>query len=309
MAYADLFERNRGILTPDQQERLRRTCVLVVGCGGVGGTVATILARSGVGQFLLVDPDDYEPSNANRQIGCFDHTMGRNKAEVVAELIRGINPEAQVQAVPDRIPLHEIDGWIEAADLVFPAADDYAYSLTVFRRCQALGRTALLVVPAGYWAVVTLIHPDGPPVERLHGVSPDLDYDRIQELLASFEGRLGEAFYTTMGGWREDYFVDRVEGDAPMSQLCPVVWTASSLGALELVKQITGSARPVATPRYWLLSRGGGVRLRHMAWPTAYNLLAVWRRIAWRLLQGPLGPALRALLSRGWQGFKRRARR
>jgi hypothetical protein len=309
MAYADLFERNRGVLTPEQQGRLRDACVLIVGCGGVGGTVATILARSGVGQFLLVDPDDYEPSNANRQIGCFDHTLGRNKAEVVGELIRGINPDARVQTVPDRIPLDELDGWVDAADVVFPAADDYAYSLMVFRRCRALRRTALLVVPSGFWSIVTLVHPDGPSVEQLHGVSPELGYDEIRSLLTSFEGRLGETFYTTMGGWRPEYFVDRVEGDAPMAQLCPVVWTASSLGALELVKQITGTARPVATPRYWLLSRQGGVRQRHMAWPTAYNLLARWRRIAWRLLRGPLGPTFRRLLARGWQGFRRRAGR
>lgn len=309
MGYADLFERNRGILPEDQQERLRGAHVLMVGCGGVGGTVATILARTGVGRFTLIDPDDYEPSNANRQIGCFADTMGRNKAEVVGELLEGINPEVRVEVIPGALPLDEIDGHVAAADLVFPAADDYPYSLMVFRRCRALGKPALLVVPAGYWATVTLIRPDGPSVEQLHGVPPMESYEDLQALLTSFEARLGETFYTTMGGWDPAYFVDRVEGDAPMAQLCPAVWTASSLGAMEVVKLLSGAARPVSAPRYWLLSRRGGVRLRHMAWPTAYNLLARWRRIAWWLLQGPLGPTLRGLLDRGWAGFKRRAGR
>ncbi len=309
MGYGDLFERNRGILTDEEQARLRSAHVLIVGCGGVGGTVATILARSGVGRFTLIDPDDYEPSNTNRQIGCFTDTLGRNKAEVVGELIGGINPETRVETIPGRVPLDEIDPYITAADLVFPAADDYPYSLMLFRRCRALGKPALLVVPAGYWATVTLIRPDGPSVERLHGVPPMETYEELQALLASFEGRLGEAFYTSMGGWRPEYFVDRVEGDVPMAQLCPAVWAASSLGALEVLKQLSGSARPVTTPRYWLLSRRGGVRLRHMAWPTAYNLLARWRPIAWWLLQGPLGRPLGAILRRGWRGFKRRAGR
>ena len=250
MGYADLFERNRGILPEDQQERLRGAHVVMVGCGGVGGTVATILARTGVGRFTLIDPDDYEPSNTNRQIGCFADTMGRNKAQVVGEQIEGINPEARVEAIPGALPLDEIDAYIAGADLVFPAADDYPYSLMVFRRCRALGKPALLVVPAGYWATVTLIQPDGPSVEQLHGVPPMESYEDLQALLTSFEARLGETFYTTMGGWDPAYFVDRVEGDAPMAQLCPAVWTASSLGAMEVVKLLSGSARPVSAPRY-----------------------------------------------------------
>ena len=309
MGYDDLFQRNRGILSAEQQERLRAAHVTMVGCGGVGGTVATILARSGVGRFTLIDPDDYEPSNATRQIGCFTAPLGRNKAEVVGELLAGINPEVQVETIPGKVPLDEIDAYVTASDLVFPAADDYPYSLMVFRRCRSLGRPALLVVPAGYWATVTLILPDGPSVERLHGVPPMEGYEDLQALLTSFEARLGETFYTTMGGWDPAYFVERVEGDAPMAQLCPSVWTASSLGALEVVKHLSGAARPVNTPRYWLLSRDGGVRLRHMAWPTAYNLLARWRRIAWWLLRGPLGPSLWSLLEWGWAIFRRRAGR
>jgi len=307
MRQGDLFERNRGILTPDQQQALREAHVLIVGAGGVGGTVATILARSGVGRFTLIDPDDYEPSNTNRQIACFADTMDRNKAEVVAEELRRIQPEIEVESVPGVVPLDEIDGRIEAADLVFPAADDYAYSLMVFRRCQALGRPALLVVPAGYWATVSLMLPGGPTVERLHGIPPMPDYDSLQALLASFDSRLAEVFYTTMGGWRDDYFVARVEGDAPMAQLCPAVWTASSLGALEVVKHLSGSARPVTAPRYWLLTRRGGVRLRHMAWPTLYNLLALYRRIAYRVLRSPLGPALDRIHRAWWGWFRRRA--
>jgi len=307
MRYDDLFERNHGILTGDQQKRLRDARVLIVGAGGVGGTVATVLARSGVGRFTLLDPDDYEPTNANRQIACFSDTMGRNKAEVVGEELRRINPGVEVEAVAGVVPLDDIDSWIEAADLVFPAADDYAYSLVVFRRCQALGRPALLVVPAGYWATVSLVLPGGPTVERLHGIPPLPDYESLKQLLVSFDSRLAELFYTTMGGWRDDYFVGRVEADAAMAQLCPVVWTASSLGALEVVKHLTGSARPVTTPRYWLLTRRGGVRLRHMAWPTLYNLLALYRRLAYRVLQGPLGPALDRVHRWWWARFKRRA--
>ncbi|HQP31124.1 MAG TPA: ThiF family adenylyltransferase, partial [Deltaproteobacteria bacterium] len=65
--YQELFARNYGIFSQAEQERLRQACILIVGCGGIGGTVAVMLARSGVGRFILVEFDDYSPSNMNRQ--------------------------------------------------------------------------------------------------------------------------------------------------------------------------------------------------------------------------------------------------
>ena len=85
MVYNQLFYRNRGIFTEDEQERIRGGSILIVGCGGVGGMVAIMLARSGVGRFILVEFDTYEPTNMNRQVACFGNTIGRNKAQVIRE--------------------------------------------------------------------------------------------------------------------------------------------------------------------------------------------------------------------------------
>jgi tRNA threonylcarbamoyladenosine dehydratase len=308
MEYAELFHRNRGVLDEDQQRALRAARVLVVGCGGIGGTVATLLARSGVGAFTLIDPDRYEPSNMNRQIACFAHTLGRNKAEVVGETLLAINPGIQVDTIPRVVPLEEIDALIERADLVFPAADDYAYSITVFRRARAIGRPALMVVPAGYWATVGIFEPDGPTVERLHAVPPLADYEALRELFTEWDSKVATAYYTTLGGWRESYFVDHVDGREPVAQIAPAVWTASSLGALEVVKYLTGSARAAVSPRFWLLTRRG-IFLRHMGRPSVTTLMAAYRRFAWRALQGRFGGVLRGLHRRWWAGFRRKAGR
>ena len=121
---------------------------MIVGCRGIGGAEAIILARSGVGRFVLVEFDNYEPTNMNRQIACFTHTIGRNKAQVVKEHILRINPDSEV-TVFDRYLSHpEIADLIPQVDLVFPAADDFAFSLFVFRDAQRLGKMALMVVPA-----------------------------------------------------------------------------------------------------------------------------------------------------------------
>ncbi|MBN1635497.1 MAG: ThiF family adenylyltransferase, partial [Deltaproteobacteria bacterium] len=134
--YRDLFERNYGVFSDKEQERIRKSGVMIIGCGGVGATVAIILARSGVSRFILIEFDDYSLTNMNRQIACFRHTLGRNKAEVIAEQIKGINPEAEIQLYTRKLSHVEIAELIPRADIIFPAADDLAFSLIVFRDAQ-----------------------------------------------------------------------------------------------------------------------------------------------------------------------------
>jgi tRNA A37 threonylcarbamoyladenosine dehydratase len=77
-------------------ERFSRSHVMIVGLGGVGSWTVEALARSGIGKFTLVDLDDLCLTNTNRQIHAISGTIGRSKAEVLAERIQSINPDAQV---------------------------------------------------------------------------------------------------------------------------------------------------------------------------------------------------------------------
>lgn len=82
----------RNNLTCDQQLRLFQSKVSVIGCGGLGGTAAALLARIGVGHVHLVDPDIFEEHNLNRQRFCTINTLGLPKAEVTASSLPDINP-------------------------------------------------------------------------------------------------------------------------------------------------------------------------------------------------------------------------
>ena len=77
--------------------RFARARVCVVGLGGVGSWLVEALARSGVGGLTLVDLDEICLSNVNRQVHAADATVGRTKAEVLAERIRGFAPECEVR--------------------------------------------------------------------------------------------------------------------------------------------------------------------------------------------------------------------
>ncbi|MBR1986917.1 MAG: tRNA threonylcarbamoyladenosine dehydratase [Mogibacterium sp.] len=103
---------------------LKASSVLIVGVGGVGSYAAEAVARAGVGRITLMDGDIVQPSNLNRQLVALTSTLGRNKAEVMAERIRDINPEAEVTALArfyeedDALDLTEYDWIIDAIDSV-----------------------------------------------------------------------------------------------------------------------------------------------------------------------------------------------
>ena len=75
-------------------ERFSKSHVMVVGLGGVGSWTVEALARSGIGRLTLVDLDDLCLTNTNRQIHALSDTIGQSKAEVLANRVRSINPEA-----------------------------------------------------------------------------------------------------------------------------------------------------------------------------------------------------------------------
>lgn len=91
------FSRTALLLGEEKLNKLKNSTVAIFGVGGVGGYVAEALARSGVGNIVLVDNDVVSLTNINRQIIALHSTVGRPKTEVMAERIRDINPNAEVE--------------------------------------------------------------------------------------------------------------------------------------------------------------------------------------------------------------------
>lgn len=92
-------KRIEALLGAEEMQRLRGMHVAVVGLGGVGSWCAEALARSGVGTITLIDSDAVAESNINRQLGALHSTVGRPKAEVLAERLRDIAPDAGIVPV------------------------------------------------------------------------------------------------------------------------------------------------------------------------------------------------------------------
>lgn len=297
--YSELFQRNYGIFSKEEQEKIKNSRVLIIGCGGIGATVAIMLARSGVSHFILVEFDVYNPSNMNRQIGCFVSTIGRNKAEVIRDSIRRINPDATVAIHTKPLSHREISKLIPEVDIVFPAADDFAFSIFIFRDAKRLGKPSLLVVPSGTWGNVSIIKPDSPLPEDIEGVPKLSTYEDLRDTLEIKKYKFGTYFYVPLADWRIDYYRAFVEEGIPPTQICPTVWLCSALGAFEILKYLSEKWKPVASPYYWNIRRNK-IRINRINGFCLQTLLVWQRRFMWKTFQSRLAPIQEKLQILWW---------
>lgn len=92
------FTRTEMLFGKKAMEKFKNSNILIFGVGGVGSYTASALARSGIYNFTIVDGDSVSITNINRQLVATHKTIGKQKAEVMKEIILDINPKANVKA-------------------------------------------------------------------------------------------------------------------------------------------------------------------------------------------------------------------
>lgn len=143
------LERTLLLLGEEKLNRLRQAHVLVVGLGGVGAYAAEMIARAGVGRMTLADADVVNETNINRQLVALHSTVGRQKAEVLAERLRDINPAIELAVINRYIKDEETYTLLDAApyDYVVDAIDTLSPKLALI--AAALERRLPLVSSMG----------------------------------------------------------------------------------------------------------------------------------------------------------------
>ena len=133
----DWQQRTRIVLGDEGVARLARAHVLIAGVGGVGGAVAEAVARAGVGQITLLDHDTVGLSNLNRQLVALHSTLGRYKAEAMAERLRDIRPEMQINARVEFLRQDDADALIAEGgfDVVVDCIDSIACKAALVHAC------------------------------------------------------------------------------------------------------------------------------------------------------------------------------
>jgi tRNA A37 threonylcarbamoyladenosine dehydratase len=102
------LERTELLIGEEKIDTLQNAHVLIVGLGGIGSYAAEFIARAGVGTMTIIDGDVFDPTNKNRQLTALDSTIGRNKAVVLGERLKDINPKITLHVleefvVPERV--------------------------------------------------------------------------------------------------------------------------------------------------------------------------------------------------------------
>jgi adenylyltransferase/sulfurtransferase len=119
----------------DAQQRFGESQALIVGVGGLGNPVAQFLAAAGVGTLTLVDADDVDLTNLQRQILFDTDSVGRPKVEAARARIRDVNPEVRVVVVRERVELSRLQALAAGADVVADCTDNFATRHAINRAC------------------------------------------------------------------------------------------------------------------------------------------------------------------------------
>ncbi|MEK2473757.1 MULTISPECIES: ThiF family adenylyltransferase [Streptomyces] len=193
--YWERVDRNLGWLgdTPEEQrarqEKLRDSVVGIVGTGGIGGAVALRLVRMGVRNLKLADPDIFELSNVQRQIGADVEHLGRNKAEVVAELAYDLTRDVNIDVFPEGITPESAEEFMDGCDYVMDQMEFYQvknrYALhRAFRksdRCKFM----LKIPTVGHTVIVYKYTKDSMTIEEVYDIPEDAEFtpDVIKKLV------------------------------------------------------------------------------------------------------------------------------
>ena len=251
--YQQLTNRNIGLLTEAQQEKLRTTRVAVCGLGGIGSPIAEMLCRLGIGSFHILDHGTFEPTNLNRQIYSFVDTDTRLKTDVTDEFLRRINPEVEC-AKFEEITTNNVAEFLLGVDIIVLGIDTVKPCIIISREAR---RLKIPIVEG--WAVVAgnvrVFTPETPSLEEVYsfptaGRNPDnLTPEEETELLLLTLSRVQEQIQG-LSDFYPPAAMQRIEEKGEGTTLAPLVWLTCSLMATEVMKLLLNWGQPALAPHF-----------------------------------------------------------
>jgi len=160
--FPECYERNFPCLSASEQLRLYQSAILIAGLGGLGGALAVLLARVGVGRFLLTDGDVFTLSNLNRQCLATRPTLGANKALTAAAHLHEINPALRAEAVPHYLTPENLPKYLAQVQIAVDGLDNLNSRRELFRAAQKAGVPLVHGAVAGQFGQVATLLPDDP---------------------------------------------------------------------------------------------------------------------------------------------------
>ena len=219
-----LLRYSRQIMLPDididGQQRLLNSRVLIVGLGGLGSPVSLYLAAAGVGELWLVDDDQVDLSNLQRQIVHTTGRIGELKVDSAKLALQAVNPDVQVHALSQRLDAESMAELVTQVDLVLDCSDNFTTRFALNAACFDLGKPLVSGAAIRFDGQVSVFDPRNPESPCYQCLYPQGD--------------------------------DRALSCSESGVLAPLVGIIGSVQAMEAIKLLTGAGKPL-TGRLLLL--------------------------------------------------------
>jgi len=241
MEQNEIFSRNNGLISTEEQAMLWNTCVLIAGTGGDGGLLAERLARTGIGHLILADPEVFEAANINRQYAANELTTGVNKAVAVARQLALINPEMKLTVCPAGIDKENVRALVEAADLIVDEIEYTAPAISVLlhRTARKQNKYVFMGANIGWGASIFCFAPAGKTFEQhfsYNGSDGTIDVP---------------AYYKMRPSYITDDLAEAVlDGSITMPSVAASVCLTAAVLTSEIIWFVTGKKRPVIVPEF-----------------------------------------------------------
>ena len=162
------YERNIEALTAEEVEILHRKKVCVIGCGGLGGYIAEILARIGVLHITIVDYDVFDESNLNRQLFSTQDLLGESKVDSGIARLKAVNPDVVVVGIKEKLEEHNALEILSGHDVIVDALDNISARLILTKTASQLGTVLIHGSIGGWYGQVACVFPNDGLIEKIY---------------------------------------------------------------------------------------------------------------------------------------------
>ncbi|MDT7953711.1 MAG: ThiF family adenylyltransferase [Acetobacteraceae bacterium] len=257
--YWERVDRNLGWLGDSvaeqraRQEKLRDAVIGVVGTGGIGGAVALRLVRMGARHLKLADPDSFDLTNVQRQVGASRETIGRNKALVVAEMAYELTRDVDIEVFDEGITPACAAEFVAGCDYVMDQMEFFQiknrYALHRAFRASDRCRFMFKIPTVGHSTIIFTYTKDSMPIEEVYGLDEDTDPTTPEATRRLVERILPEVPAFPSRDTLDHWFVDL--GKMPIFGGCPPLAEGVLVERLaQEIMDIPGRASLPAQPGY-----------------------------------------------------------
>ncbi|NLD38813.1 MAG: HesA/MoeB/ThiF family protein [Desulfatiglans sp.] len=162
------YIRNLDSITLNDQLTLARSGVCIIGAGGLGGQIILLLARLGIGNMIIVDGDNFDETNLNRQALSSTDSLCRPKALVAKEAVAKINPAVNVTAYNERLTKNNAKEIFFSSQVIVDALDNIPDRFILETTAKKIGIPLVHGAVAGFIGQVMTIFPDDAGIRNIY---------------------------------------------------------------------------------------------------------------------------------------------